>query len=92
MQENNRQNGSVTIEYWSQNNKWNNKQNNQYSPQKSNQQINQVNVEVVEETRAETNEGSNDKITHAVNSIPVNGKTVSSYLQCRIEDESVQLL
>jgi len=87
--ESNRQNGGTN--YRPQNNKWSNKKDNQYSSRENNQQINRVNVEVTEEVPEKTNERSNE-ITHAVNNIPINGKTVSPYIQCRIEGEPVQLL
>lgn len=53
---------------------------------------NQVNMEVVEETRAGTSTENTDQITHAVNNIPVNGKTINPYIHCQIENEEIQLL
>lgn len=50
------------------------------------QQVRQITVEENE------GEESVEEITHTINNIPTNKKTISPYLQCNIEGESVNLL
>lgn len=86
----------------SQNNKWNdnkgsyqtphNSQNQPVSNIKNKQQINQVSIDMIEEQGETSNAGSNYQITHAVNNMLTNHKTVSPYIQCEMEGVSVQLL
>jgi len=73
-------------------NNYNNRTNSQSYEGSSKQQINQVSIEINEEEEGPRGEGSSNQITHAVNSMPTNHKTVSPYLQCKLEGVSVQLL
>lgn len=80
------------------NNNWRNNRGNplpredRHNTEGNRQQINQVNVEVVEEKRETNGEDSSDQVTHAVNSMPTNHRTISPYIQCEMEGVSAQLL
>jgi len=103
--ENNNQQASSTN--WrnnqqSNNNRWaNNREHYQPPPNNQNQpfndggnrqQINQVNIELIEGEVAADGEDGNRQLTHAVNSMPTNHRTVSPYIQCELEGVSAQLL
>lgn len=85
-----------------QNNIWNNNkggyqtthhgQNQPANNEINGQQINKVSVEIVEEKGGSSGESRSSQITHAVNSMPTNHKTVTPYIQCEMEGMSVELL
>lgn len=81
-----------------QHNSWNNRNqqrenegNNARYNERNRQQINQVSIERTENTHQETTR-EDGPTTHMVNNIVANNVSVSPYIQCEIEGESIQLL